>query len=227
MVALTGDASLNGQVEQADLDAVLQYWGLNAEVDPVWWMYGELSGNGTVEQADLDAVLQNWGNLTAAYSQPPSLKRSLNDLGMELSVNEVTGEVTLTGEGEVLAVIVQSNDGLAEKGDDPVVTWYDDERVLMESARTAIYVDVAGVDAADGLSLGRLFDSGADLSSLRFSYALAGQGLTPVGASAPLSDTVTGRSFVWGTGGIEVVPEPAGVVALAALGLLARRRRAA
>ena len=55
--ALIGDANLNGQIEQADLDAVLQNWGTTDAT----WTTGDLNGNGTVEQADLDAVLQRWG----------------------------------------------------------------------------------------------------------------------------------------------------------------------
>ncbi len=58
---LTGDANLNGQVEQGDLDAVLQNWGSTAAADGVAWAVGDLNGNGHVEQGDLDAVLQNWG----------------------------------------------------------------------------------------------------------------------------------------------------------------------
>ncbi len=62
--ALRGDANLNGQVEQGDLDAVLQNWG-QTSADGVSWVRGDLNGNGTVEQGDLDQVLQNWGGTTA------------------------------------------------------------------------------------------------------------------------------------------------------------------
>ncbi len=66
--ALYGDANLNGQVEQGDLDAVLQNWGMNNLADPdadVSWITGDLNGNGQVEQGDLDAVLGNWGSASA------------------------------------------------------------------------------------------------------------------------------------------------------------------
>ena len=60
-VLLPGDANTNGQIEQADLDAVLQNWGQSNQS----WSHGDLNGNGQVEQADLDLVLQNWGQSTA------------------------------------------------------------------------------------------------------------------------------------------------------------------
>ncbi len=64
--ALLGDANLNQQVEQGDLDAVLQNWGLsNFSGASVSWVTGDLNGNGTVEQGDLDLVLQNWGDANA------------------------------------------------------------------------------------------------------------------------------------------------------------------
>ncbi len=69
--ALLGDANLNGQVEQADLDAILQNWGKQASDGVTSWVTGDLNGNGQVEQADLDFVLQNWGSLAA-----PSFKAS-------------------------------------------------------------------------------------------------------------------------------------------------------
>ncbi len=63
-----GDANLNGQVEQGDLDAVLQNWGGTTGTNPaLGWATGDLNGNGQVEQGDLDDVLQNWG-ATAAPS---------------------------------------------------------------------------------------------------------------------------------------------------------------
>ncbi len=65
VAALPGDANLNGQVEQADLDAVLQNWGKTSVDDGVSWATGDYNGNGQVEQADLDAVLQNWGDTAA------------------------------------------------------------------------------------------------------------------------------------------------------------------
>ncbi len=63
--ALLGDANLNGQVEQGDLDAVLQNWGGQASDGVISWVTGDLNGNGQVEQGDLDAILQNWGSLAA------------------------------------------------------------------------------------------------------------------------------------------------------------------
>ncbi len=60
--ALPGDANLNGQVEQGDLDAVLQNWGNTTNTA---WNTGDMSGNRQVEQSDLDLVLQNWGSTLA------------------------------------------------------------------------------------------------------------------------------------------------------------------
>ncbi len=59
---LFGDANLSGQIEQADLDAVLQNWGKTSTTDGISWVTGDYNGNGQVEQGDLDAVLQNWGD---------------------------------------------------------------------------------------------------------------------------------------------------------------------
>ncbi len=64
-VAMPGDADLNGQVEQGDLDAVLQNWGLTAAQHGISWATGDLNGSGQVEQGDLDAVLINWGSAAA------------------------------------------------------------------------------------------------------------------------------------------------------------------
>ncbi|MEM7576890.1 MAG: hypothetical protein AAF328_05375 [Planctomycetota bacterium] len=55
--ALPGDANLNGQIEQGDLNAVLNNWG-----EAGTWSTGDMSGNGVVEQADLNLVLNNWGD---------------------------------------------------------------------------------------------------------------------------------------------------------------------
>ena len=65
--ALLGDANLNRQVEQADLDAVLQNWGENNAAGGAVSLDHRrpLNGNGQVEQGDLDLVLQNWGDTEA------------------------------------------------------------------------------------------------------------------------------------------------------------------
>ncbi|MEM1444443.1 MAG: aspartyl protease family protein [Planctomycetota bacterium] len=62
-VALIGDANLNQQVEQGDLNAVLTNWGQTGQV----WASGDFNGDGFVDQTDLNAVLTNWG-----ASAPPS-----------------------------------------------------------------------------------------------------------------------------------------------------------
>ncbi|MEM1445012.1 MAG: hypothetical protein AAGF84_03085 [Planctomycetota bacterium] len=59
--ALRGDANLNGQVEQSDLNAVLSNWGSTGQS----WATGDLNGDGLVAQGDLNAVLSNWGSSTA------------------------------------------------------------------------------------------------------------------------------------------------------------------
>lgn len=60
--ALSGDANLNGQIEQGDLNAVLNNWGASSGVS---WATGDLDGDGTVAQGDLNAVLNNWGSSVA------------------------------------------------------------------------------------------------------------------------------------------------------------------
>lgn len=78
-LALFGDANLNGQIEQGDLDAVLTNWGRNnvAIADPsmyVSWIEGDFDGDGIVAQADLDAVLTRWGSTTApSFALNPAL----------------------------------------------------------------------------------------------------------------------------------------------------------
>ncbi|MEM8494154.1 MAG: hypothetical protein AAF663_02055 [Planctomycetota bacterium] len=57
--ALFGDADLDGQIEQGDLNAVLNNWGGS---DGVSWVTGDLTQDGVVDQADLNAVLNNWGS---------------------------------------------------------------------------------------------------------------------------------------------------------------------
>ncbi len=72
-LALIGDVTLDGQVEQADLDVVLHNWGRNNFGDGgpgvgdagVSWVTGDLDGSGRVEQGDLDAVLAHWGGVAA------------------------------------------------------------------------------------------------------------------------------------------------------------------
>ncbi|MEM7576972.1 MAG: PEP-CTERM sorting domain-containing protein [Planctomycetota bacterium] len=59
VVALIGDANLNGTVEQGDLNAVLNNWGRR---DGVSWVTGDLDQDGTVAQGDLNAVLNHWGS---------------------------------------------------------------------------------------------------------------------------------------------------------------------
>ncbi|MEM1027468.1 MAG: hypothetical protein AAGJ38_05240, partial [Planctomycetota bacterium] len=56
--ALPGDADLNGQVEQGDLNAVLTNWGSFGQT----WSTGDMDGDGLVAQGDLNLVLTNWGD---------------------------------------------------------------------------------------------------------------------------------------------------------------------
>ncbi|MEM7577481.1 MAG: hypothetical protein AAF328_08400 [Planctomycetota bacterium] len=63
--AIEGDANLNGQVEQGDLNAVLNNWGRNNltnSATDVSWVTGDLDGDGRVAQGDLNRVLNNWGD---------------------------------------------------------------------------------------------------------------------------------------------------------------------
>ncbi|MEM8782914.1 MAG: retropepsin-like aspartic protease [Planctomycetota bacterium] len=61
VVALFGDANLDQQIEQGDLNAVLNNWGLSGQT----WATGDFTGEGFVDQADLNAVLNNWGGTAA------------------------------------------------------------------------------------------------------------------------------------------------------------------
>ena len=62
--AIVGDASLDGIISQADLDAVLLNWGNTTAT----WATGDLTGDNFVSQADLDAVLLNWGDTVGTPS---------------------------------------------------------------------------------------------------------------------------------------------------------------
>ncbi|MEM8495873.1 MAG: aspartyl protease family protein, partial [Planctomycetota bacterium] len=59
--ALFGDANLDQQVEQGDLNAVLNNWGLAGQA----WATGDFNGDGFIDQTDLNAVLNNWGSSVA------------------------------------------------------------------------------------------------------------------------------------------------------------------
>ena len=73
LLALVGDANLNGAIEQGDLDIVLNNWGLvrpsfqlnEGDLTAAVWALGDLNGNGRVEQGDLDAILNHWGGSAA------------------------------------------------------------------------------------------------------------------------------------------------------------------
>ncbi|MEM1097705.1 MAG: hypothetical protein AAGH92_02835 [Planctomycetota bacterium] len=63
--ALLGDADLDQQIAQGDLNAVLNNWGQNNLTNPnadISWATGDFNGDGRVAQADLNAVLNNWGD---------------------------------------------------------------------------------------------------------------------------------------------------------------------
>ncbi len=59
---IAGDYNDSGQVEQADLDLVLQNWGLDTDANgiPAGWTNG--LPDGLIDQAELDGVLLNWGD---------------------------------------------------------------------------------------------------------------------------------------------------------------------
>ncbi|MEM8495741.1 MAG: hypothetical protein AAF663_10180, partial [Planctomycetota bacterium] len=62
---IPGDADVDGRVDQADLNAVLNNWGavMAADTPPeLAWTRGDLDGSGAVEQGDLNAVLNHWGD---------------------------------------------------------------------------------------------------------------------------------------------------------------------
>ncbi len=221
-VSMYGDANTNGTIEQGDLDPVLQRWGesLDANGNPVTWATGDYDGSGDIQQGDMDAVLQNWGNVEPG-SQPPA-GRAPDDLGLDLVINTVTGEVSVEGDGNVVSVILSSGDGsLVGSADENVVTWFDDHTALMESAKAAVFVDVYGASAAvedGGLSLGRLVDAGTDLSRLTFTYALdTSFDLLPTSGDALATPGSAAGGLAWGRGDIRLVPEP-GVAALAMVG---------
>ncbi len=61
-VVIAGDYNGSGQVEQADLDLVLQNWGVDTDTAgvPAGWL-ADLP-TGLIDQAELDGVLLNWGD---------------------------------------------------------------------------------------------------------------------------------------------------------------------
>ncbi len=62
---MPGDFDGSGQVEQADLDLILQNWGVDTDAQgiPAGWL-NDLPV-GLIEQTELDHVLQNWGATSA------------------------------------------------------------------------------------------------------------------------------------------------------------------
>ncbi|MEM9752865.1 MAG: hypothetical protein AAF916_05710 [Planctomycetota bacterium] len=65
---IPGDADVDGRVDQADLNAVLNNWGavMAADTPPeLAWTRGDLDSSGAVEQGDLNAVLNHWGGSVA------------------------------------------------------------------------------------------------------------------------------------------------------------------
>ena len=73
-----GDANLNGLIEQADLDAVLQNWGRQDG----GWATGDYNGDGFVAQTDLDLVLQGWGSSAAPVFNADAVPEPATALGM-------------------------------------------------------------------------------------------------------------------------------------------------
>ncbi|MEM9753213.1 MAG: PEP-CTERM sorting domain-containing protein [Planctomycetota bacterium] len=60
-----GDFTADGQVEQADLNLVLNNWGLNLTGNlPAEWVRDFPIG--FVDQAELNSVFNNWGGLVAS-----------------------------------------------------------------------------------------------------------------------------------------------------------------
>ncbi len=76
--ALPGDYDNSGLVDQADLDLVLQNWGMmtDGRTRIEGWV-ADLP-RGLVEQTELDRVLQNWGDALA----PPSKVNAVPEPGM-------------------------------------------------------------------------------------------------------------------------------------------------
>ncbi|MEM7577041.1 MAG: PEP-CTERM sorting domain-containing protein, partial [Planctomycetota bacterium] len=58
---LMGDANLDGTVDQADLNKVLNGWGDAG----LGWADGNFGGQAAIDQFDLHAVLTNWGSTSA------------------------------------------------------------------------------------------------------------------------------------------------------------------
>ncbi|MEM1446114.1 MAG: dockerin type I domain-containing protein [Planctomycetota bacterium] len=56
-----GDANLDGEVNQSDLNTLLNNWGQEGTA----WAGGDFDGDGVVNQSDLNAVLNLWGTALA------------------------------------------------------------------------------------------------------------------------------------------------------------------
>ncbi len=65
LASIEGDYNDSGQVEQADLDLVLQNWGLDTGAFPIPTGWTNDLPDGLIDQAELDGVLLNWGSTSA------------------------------------------------------------------------------------------------------------------------------------------------------------------
>ena len=205
-LTFAGDANLDGRVNLTDFTALANGFGDAADR----YADGDFNFNGTVNLADFTTLANNFGGSVPDGILPAPVPADGDD-GVSLVVHVGTGEVTIVGDDldpeELIGFEINSVAG-SLLGDDfagiaglTTLAGRDD---VIAAGTVGGFLEVGG----EGLSLGSIFGRFA-AQDLTFAYAALGGGSPVVGA-------------------IAYVPEPAtaGVAAVGALGLLARRRRA-
>jgi hypothetical protein len=91
-----GDFNGNGQVEQADLDLVLLYWGQDGASLPSTWTGPPATG--LVDQDELDAVLLNWGASLAVAAPPLQAPLAARDTAVGALFAVVDSPTTRAGD---------------------------------------------------------------------------------------------------------------------------------
>ena len=206
-LTFAGDANLDGRVNLADFTALANGFGDAADR----YADGDFNFNGTVNLADFTTLANNFGASAPDGILPAALPADGDEDGVSLVVDFDTGEVTIVGDDldpeELIGFEITSvagsllGDSFAGVAGLTTLAGRDD---VIAAGTVGGFLEVGG----EGLSLGSIFGRFA-AQDLTFAYAASGGGSPIVGA-------------------ITYVPEPAtaGVAAVGALGLLARRRRA-
>jgi len=71
---MTGDANLDGVVDDADLSLLLANWGIDVTPEPDYgWSRGDFNGEAPVDDADLSLLLAGWSKGGGGVPEPATL----------------------------------------------------------------------------------------------------------------------------------------------------------